>query len=62
MTNYTTLKLTEDQVRALLSAMTIYEMNSEGLDEDELEEYGYNENIDHHEQIRTKLRKSGWNV
>ena len=62
MTDYTTLKLTKDQVRALYAAINIYDVNAGGLDDEDREKFGYNENMARHEEILGKLRKSGWNV
>jgi hypothetical protein len=62
MTDYTTLKLTKEQVRALYAAINIYEASSEGLTNDELEDWGYQESLARHAEILGKLRKSGWNV
>lgn len=62
MTDYTTLKLTKEQVCALYAAINIYDTTSEGLTDDELEDFGYNESLARHAEILGKLRKSGWNV
>ena len=62
MSDYTTLKLTKDQVRALYAALNIYDLNAEGLDDEDRERFGYNEMLERHEEILGKLRKSGWNV
>ena len=62
MTNYTTLKLTEAQVQALVHALNIYDLHTDNYDQDERDEFGYTEGLKGMDQILTKLRKSGWNV
>jgi hypothetical protein len=62
MNTYTTVKLTENQVKALLAATWVYEQTSEGLDDEQAVEYGYTENLARLDEIIQKLQKAGWNA
>jgi hypothetical protein len=58
---YTTLKLTDEQVVALLCAIRVHDMSYEGIPEEELEGTGVIEAIETNKETLAKLAKAGWN-
>ena len=60
MTSYTTLKLTDDQVRALYRAIYMHNESYSGVEEYELEGTIVPEAMAHLEEIEAKLARAGW--
>ena len=60
MTNYNTLKLTDNQIEALLRAIYIHNLSYDG--EEDLEGTPVPEAMRSLEQIETKIAKLGWEV
>lgn len=60
MTSYTTLKLTDDQVRALFRAIYIHNESYAECEEGELEGTIVPKAMAHLEEIEAKLVKAGW--
>ena len=60
MTSYTTLKLTDDQVRALYRAIYIHNESYAGCEEGELEGTIVPEVMARLEEIKPKLARAGW--
>ena len=60
MTNYTTLKLTDNQVQALCRAIYLHNESYAAVDEEELEGTVVPEAIRALSQIEAKLEKAGW--
>lgn len=56
----TTIKLTDNQVQAILYAMNITENSHYDYSEAEAKEYGHAATERAFDQIRTKLEKEGW--
>jgi hypothetical protein len=60
MTNYTTLKLTDNQVQALFRAIYLHNESYAACDDEELEGTGVPEAMRSLAQIEAKLEKAGW--
>jgi hypothetical protein len=60
MTTYTTLKLTDNQVQALYTAMNSYHTSYEGTTDEELEGTLVPPTMKALDQIEAKLEKAGW--
>lgn len=60
MTSYTTLKLTDDQVRALFRAIYIHNESYADCEEGWLEDTIVPEAMAHLEEIEAKLARAGW--
>jgi hypothetical protein len=59
---YNTLKLTDDQVQALIRAIRMHSNSYEGVEEEDLEGTGVLEAIELNNEILAKFGKMGWNV
>ena len=54
------VSLSKAQVKSILSALWIYEQTGDGLNDQELRDFGYSQNTELHEQIYHQLRTFGW--
>lgn len=60
MTNYTTLKLTDNQVQALFRAIYVHNASYDACDEEEIEGTPVLQAMKALSQIEAKLAKQGW--
>ena len=59
-TNYTTLKLTDAQVKALTYAIRVTTLSLDDYTEEEWREFGHSQKMFAYKCITEKLQKEGW--